>query len=162
MKTLYLVRHAKSSWLDVRLDDLDRPLNERGQHDAPMMGQRLRKRKIPLDKMICSPATRAISTAHLLSEEIYYADQSMQIDKDLYFQGKESILRLISQLNDKFAAVMLVGHNPDMTVVLNFLCGYQTDNMPTCAIASIQLQNWASVGRQQGKLMHYDFPKKQP
>ncbi len=161
MRILYLVRHAKSSWSHPELADRERPLNKRGHASAPMMGQRLHDRGIQLERLITSPALRALTTARYLAEEIDFPADRIETDGLLYFSGVDTMLEIVQQQDPSLNTLMLTGHNPDMTSVLNFLSGYQTDNMPTCAIATIGFdRQWSEVGRGSGQLLDYDFPKK--
>ncbi len=161
MHILYLVRHAKSSWSHPELADRDRPLNKRGHASAPIMGQRLRNRGIQLERLITSPAQRAMTTARYLADEIDFPDDRIETDELLYFSGIDTMLDIVQRQEPLLNTLMLTGHNPDMTSFLNFLVGYQTDNMPTCAIATIGFDSqWSEVGRGSGQLLNYDFPKK--
>lgn len=160
MKTLYLVRHAKSSWDDSGLSDQHRPLNKRGMRNAPEMGLRLNSDDVTIDQIISSPATRAFSTARFLATNIGYNSERIEQNEQLYFGGTSSMLKLIQQTASNINSLMLVGHNPDMTLLLNRICGYQVDNMPTCAIATISLEcEWPDVSDNTGNLLNYDFPK---
>lgn len=160
MKTLYLVRHAKSSWKDSTLSDQQRPLNKRGLNNAPEMGRRLAEQCLTVDLVISSPANRAFTTAATLSSAIGYEKERIQQRDELYFDGRSSMLDIIQNTAAEHQSLMLVGHNPDMTSLLNSLCGYQVDNMPTCAIASIEFDcAWSEVSYNGGDLLKYDFPR---
>ena len=160
MKKLYLVRHAKSSWEDDSLSDSQRPLNKRGQKNVLEMGRRLAASGLKPDLIIASPAVRALTTARQLASAIGYDQAAIVQNRQLYFEGKSAMLKLIQQTAPGVKSLMLVGHNPDMTSLLNSLCGFQVVNMPTCAIASIQFkQDWAEVSYERGFLFDYDFPK---
>lgn len=162
MKHLYLVRHAKSSWKNPSLDDIQRPLNKRGLRNAPEMAIRLEQRAAAVDLIISSPAKRAITTATYLALSIDYEIENIQQQRQLYFGGSSSMLQIINSTSALVHSLMLVGHNPDMTSLLNKLCGYQTDNMPTCAIAKISFpKGWSEIDFNDGIIEHYDFPKKQ-
>lgn len=160
-KTLYLVRHAKSSWDDPSLADRDRPLSERGLSSAPDMGRRLAVQGHKPDLVISSPARRALATAKKLAKEIGYRESKVITDEHLYFSGTRSMVDLLEKLDDKHKKVMLVGHNPAMTSLLNILCDTQVDNMPTCAVAVIEfdMESWSELTMSDGELMDYDFPK---
>ena len=163
MKKLYLVRHAKSSWKDMSLSDQQRPLNGRGKKNAPEMGKRLAEAGIRIDRLISSPATRARDTARHIAAAIDFPDNSIEINDDLYFHGVNSMLEIISGTDERVQTLMLVGHNPDMTEMLNDLCGYQVDNMPTCAIACISFDaTWSEVDFDKGELKNYNIPKNHP
>ena len=160
MNKLYLVRHAKSSWEDDSLSDSQRPLNKRGQKNVLEMGRRLAASGLKPDLIIASPAVRALTTARQLASAIGYDQAAIVQNRQLYFEGKSAMLKLIQQTAPGVKSLMLVGHNPDMTSLLNSLCGFQVVNMPTCAIASIQFkQDWAEVSYERGFLFDYDFPK---
>ena len=160
MKKLYLVRHAKSSWEDESLSDEQRPLNKRGRKSVLDMGRRLAVAGIQVDLIISSPALRALTTARSLASAIGYDAESIRQNKQLYFDGQSAMLKVIQKTPSEIQSLMLVGHNPDMTALLNLLCGYQTANMPTCAIATIQFKSgWSDVTRESGVLLDYDFPK---
>lgn len=160
MKKLYLVRHAKSSWNDSSLSDLQRPLNSRGLKNAPEMGQRLNASNTNIELIISSPANRAFTTASLLASAIGYDVDNIQKHDGIYFNGQSSMLQIIQKTEPGIQSLMLVGHNPDMTYLLNSLCGYQVNNMPTCAIATIQFDHdWSQVTYDSGNLLDYDFPK---
>ena len=160
MKKLYLVRHAKSSWKDQSLSDLQRPLNCRGLKNAPEMGQRLVKADVSVELIVSSPANRALTTARFLAQAMAYDAQKIIQDDLLYFEGISAILQIIQSTKPHIESLMLVGHNPDMTSLLNHLCGFQTVNMPTCAMGYIQFDNeWSEVTHGSGTLLNFDFPK---
>lgn len=160
-KILYLVRHAKSSWSDPSLDDRDRPLNQRGQSSAPDVGRRLAAEGHRPDLIISSPAKRALSTAKLIARELKYSDAKIVTDESLYFSGTGSMLKLLEKLDDRYQKVMIVGHNPALTSLLNILCETTIDNMPTCATAVLgfDMQSWSELHIAESNLLAYDFPK---
>lgn len=163
-RELTLVRHAKSSWAksswnDVSSSDFDRSLNARGLKNAPEMGKRLRDANYQVDVIISSPALRAITTAELIASELEY--KNLQLRDEIYEAGVNTLLYLISSLDEKCRKVMLVGHNPGFTMLCNYLCDANIDNMPTCSIAQIQfaVNSWQDVGEHSGELLHFDYPK---
>jgi len=160
-KTLYLARHAKSSWNDPTLSDHQRPLNKRGLKNAPEMASRLNDRNSTIDQIICSTANRARTTAQFLAQGIDYNPNDIKQDDQLYFGGIHSMIDIINSTQPSIGSLMLVGHNPDMTSLFNYLCGNQTYNMPTCAIGIIRFDgNWDDVCKNSGKVLDYDFPKR--
>lgn len=163
MKTIYLVRHAKSSWDDSSLHDFDRPLNERGKNDAPRMGKRLRKRNIIPDLIISSSAKRARSTARRIAEALGYPNKEIQLTDTLYYAEPEVILSVIHRLPDRYNPVMLIGHNPGLTDFVNHFLGVRIDNVPTCGVAAAQfdVRSWKEVGEVQGRFLFFDYPKQQ-
>lgn len=162
-KTLYLVRHAKSSWSDLSLADRDRPLNKRGRRSAPDMGKRLAASGDRPELIISSPARRAFSTAKKIAKELGFDKLDIVRDEGLYFSGTRGMLNLLESVDDSYQKVMIVGHNPAMTSLLNILSNSPVDNMPTCAIAVIDfdMASWSELGMTDGALQTYDFPKNQ-
>jgi len=161
-KILYLVRHAKSSWSDASLADRDRPLNRRGRKSAPEMGRRLLEHGQHPDLIVSSPAKRAFSTAKKIAKELAYDKSEIVTDESLYFSGTGSMVSMLEGLDDRYQNVMIVGHNPAMTSLLNILSEAQVHNMPTCAVAvlSFDMASWSELDVTNGELLLYDFPKK--
>ena len=160
MKKLYLVRHAKSSWDDPNLADQQRPLNRRGLKNAPEMGNRLADAGVNIDLIISSPAERAHRTACFLASAVEYEQDEIEIIDGLYFNGASQMLDIIQSTDHKIESLMLVAHNPDITEMLNRLCGYQVDNMPTCAIACVGFEgHWSDLDHDGGELLNYNIPK---
>jgi phosphohistidine phosphatase len=162
MKSLYLLRHAKSSWSEPGLDDRQRPLNQRGMADAPMMGERLLARGESIDAVVSSPALRAQTTAELFSRAGGYAAADIAIDPDLYFLGSGSIEGVIRAQDDRLQAVMLVFHNPDITEFANSIdYAFQVDNIPTCGLVrlSCDIVRWSDWSRDHTNIDYFDFPK---
>ena len=160
-KILYLVRHAKSSWDDPTLADKDRPLSPRGLSSAPDMGRKLAAQGHKPDLVISSPARRALTTAKKIAQETGYSDSKIVTDDHLYFSGTRSMVDLLEQVDDKHGSVMIVGHNPAMSSLLNVLCESSVENMPTCAVAvvSFDMTSWSELTMTDGELLSYDYPK---
>jgi len=160
-KILYLVRHAKSSWDDPSLADKDRPLSPRGLSSAPDMGKRLASQGHKPDLVISSPARRALTTAKKIAKETGYKESRIITDDHLYFSGTRSMVDLLEKLDDKYENVMIVGHNPAMSSLLNILCDSSVENMPTCAVAvvSFDMGSWSELTMSDGELLAYDYPK---
>lgn len=127
MKTLYLVRHAKSSRDAPMLPDKDRPLNDRGKRDAPRMAKQLAKRDVKPDLILSSPARRALTTAELFAKNLNYKVNDIVIDKRLYATSPEGLLEVIREYGDKPKRVMLFGHNPELTELAHRLSRKLTD-----------------------------------
>lgn len=162
MKTLSLMRHAKSSWKDPSLADHERPLNKRGKRDAPRMGKRLAQASICPDLIITSTAVRARTTAEKIAAEIGYPTAHIMMDESLYLAGMSGILELIHALGDANNHVMLFGHNPDLTELVNLLTDSHIDNVPTCGIVHIRFDttSWSRVGTVRAQLIGFDYPKR--
>ncbi|MCP4400237.1 MAG: histidine phosphatase family protein [bacterium] len=162
MKRLYLVRHAKSSWKDYSLKDFERPLNKRGQRDAPVMGQRLATQNICPDLIVGSPAKRALTTAKIIAHEMKYPETKIVTNDAIYEAGPSNLLHMIQQLDDPAEQVMLVGHNPGFTMLAEELCSEEFDNIPTCGIVCIDFDaaSWKKIEYGKGTLIFFDYPKK--
>ncbi len=164
MKTLTLVRHAKSSWKDTSLADRDRPLNKRGQRDAPEMARRIAAAGIRPSLIVSSPAVRAWTTAKVIANEIGYPREFLQRDSALYLASVNGILDVIVSQDAGFNSLMLVGHNPGFTDFANYLVAGLTNNMPTTGVVSVELdtEDWSLYDKPGVKLLLYDFPKNRP
>jgi phosphohistidine phosphatase len=162
MKTLLLLRHAKSSWKDPDLPDHDRPLNKRGQNDAPRMGKLLRDEDLTPDLIISSTAARAKKTAELVAKACKYKGEIV-LNHSLYGAEPAAYLKILEGLSDKHKAVLVVGHSPSVEDTVELLTGSPDVIMPTCALAHIPLpiQNWAELNKQKikGKLVKVWRPK---
>lgn len=163
MKNLTLIRHAKSSWKNAYLLDIDRPLNKRGKRDAPVMGKRLAERDFRPDLLVSSPATRALVTAEIIAEEIDYPIEEIVIDRRIYGADVTEWLQVIHSLEDALDDVACFGHNPGMTDLANYLSSsYYIDNVPTCGIVELtfDVEMWAGVGHVEPTRIYFDYPKK--
>lgn len=145
MKTLYLMRHAKSSWENSGLTDFDRPLNERGLSVAPFIGETIRKRDLLPEVIIASPARRAKQTAELVKSAAQI-DAELRFDGRIYAAGTSELLDVAMELGDEFASAMLVGHNPGFENMVRVLTG-EYETMPTASIAVIDLEieKWCDI-----------------
>ena len=161
MKTLFLVRHAKSSWDNAALPDKERPLNDRGRRDAPKMGERLAKRDVKPDLILSSPAVRALSTAEIIAEKLDYRRKDIVVMERLYAAEVEDLLDVIHRLDDKVDRVMLFGHNPEFTELAHRLSG-EIAHMPTCAIAefTFDAKSWSGIDTIKPTQILLDYPKK--
>jgi phosphohistidine phosphatase len=164
MKTLTLVRHAKSSWKDTSLSDRDRPLNKRGKRDAPEMGRRIAEAGIRPSLIVSSPAVRAWTTAKIIADAIGYPREFLQRDNGLYLATVNGILDVIVAQDVGFNSLMLVGHNPGFTDFANYLVPGLTNNMPTAAVVSVEIDSddWSLYDKPATELVLYDFPKNRP
>lgn len=163
MKTLYVIRHAKSSWDAPDMDDFERPLNARGKRDAPRMGKRLKEKEIHPDLVLSSPAKRALATAKRIAKVIGYPSESIKTDRLLYHGDEETILAVVQGLKDKYKNVMLFSHNPGLTDFVNTLMNGELDidNVPTCGIVAFQfaVEDWKDVTWGKGNMLFFDYPK---
>lgn len=159
MKTLMLLRHAKSDWGDQSLRDFDRPLADRGKRDAPRIGKAIRKRRWIPDLIVSSPAERARQTIEALATSAGLAS-GIQFDDSIYGASAGELVKLIRRLPDASSCALLVGHNPTFEQVLARLTGTE-EHMPTAALARIefQVERWEDVDEGQGKLAGFVTPK---
>ena len=162
MKVLYIVRHAKSSWDHPELDDFERPLNERGHLDAIMTGKKLKEKKISTELLISSPANRAAMTAKLLSEQIKYPLSDIVFDGNLYLASVRQLYQLIKNIKNEYQQVMIIGHNPGLTSLVNDLTAETISNLPTCGVFGLKLniKSWKELDRKCGHRILYEYPKK--
>ncbi len=162
MKILSIVRHAKSSWNDTSLSDRKRPLNKRGERDAPIMGKRISDHGIRPSLIVTSPATRARNTAKIIADELNYPSEFLQRENHLYLASLDEILDVIVAQDDGFNSPMIVGHNPGLTDLVNFLQPGLTINLPTAGVVSVQIDqdNWNLFERPKTELLVHDWPKK--
>jgi len=162
MKILSIVRHAKSSWKDGSLSDRKRPLNKRGERDAPVMGKRISDHGIRPSLIVTSPATRARTTAKIIAGELNYPTEFLQREDHLYLASLDEILDVIVAQDDSFNSLMVVGHNPGLTDLVNFLQPGLTNNLPTAGVVSVQIDqdNWNLFERPKTELLVHDWPKK--
>ena len=163
MKTLLIMRHAKSSRKDLDLQDHDRPLNKRGRHDAPLMGKLLRAQKISLDLIISSTTMRAKTTANLFATAFKYKGETI-LERLVYSAMPKEVLNILSKCSNKYNSILLVGHNPTVEEVIEMLTASSGITMATCALAHLTLtiDSWAEINRKQpvtGKLVNLWTPK---
>ncbi|WP_345974494.1 histidine phosphatase family protein [Sulfurimonas sp. HSL3-7] len=146
MKNLLIMRHAKSSWKELGLPDHERPLNKRGQHDAPKMGRLIRKKKLKPQLIICSSAKRARETLERVTEAFGYS-QEIRFSEALYGAGPEAYIKLLKELDEAYDRVMVVGHNPGLEALLERLTG-EEQILPTAALARVELpiKGWRKLG----------------
>jgi phosphohistidine phosphatase len=161
MKTVYLVRHAKSDWA-VAAEDRDRPLNDRGKRDAPMMANRLLERKAKVDRFMSSPAKRAFSTAGAFAFAYNRKKSDIVEIPELYLPSPETFFSVMEKLDDKDKFVAIFSHNSGITEFANSLQLIKLDNMPTCSIFAFRIKsdNWESVRKAEKEFMFFDYPKK--
>ncbi len=160
MKTLLLLRHAKSSWNNPDLADHDRPLNSRGKRDAPRIGQLLADEGLTPDLIISSTARRARQTAEAVAEHSSYAEE-VRFERDLYHGAPEDYFFVLRDLPDAYETVLLVGHNPGMEELLDLLAG-EVERMPTAALARITLpiDRWRDLNDEiEGQLIQIWRPR---
>ena len=161
MKTLLLIRHAKSSWDQPGVSDFDRPLNERGKKDAPEMAKRLKEKGIELDHLISSPAKRARKTAKYFAEEFGFKKDDIKLVEALYGATQTEFLQAVKEIEDNYGTVALFSHNPGVSDFASSLTNVRVDDMPTCAVFALQIgtDNWKDFLDAEKKFLFFDYPK---
>ena len=161
-KTLFIVRHGKSSWDFADIDDIDRPLLERGISNAYEMSNRLKIKNLIPDCIVSSPANRALHTANIFARELEVPYNNFYINKNLYFDYEEKILDFIKNTDDKVGSLMIFGHNPTFTNFANKFVKNCIDNIPTAGIVILQFscERWKEISKDNLKAEFFDFPKK--
>lgn len=159
MKTLYIVRHAKSSWSDFGASDFDRTLNSRGEHDLPLMGEELKKLDVKPDYIISSPAVRAITTAKGLAEVLGFSSEKIDEHPNTYESSAEEMLKSIRSVPDTVNELMIVGHNPSVSFLVQDLANDWINKFSTCGCYAIEFneQSWKNIIR--GKKKFWAYPK---
>ena len=161
MKTVYLVRHAKSSWDHPDLRDIERPLNERGLRDAPLMAKVLKSKGVKPDAIISSPAVRALTTASFFKIELGLEGEDLLVRDEIYEAIPMTILTLLKLLPEDYEKVLIFGHNPTFTSVANMFSKDYISDIPTCGIVEIQMEvdHWQDFNGKKGKVTGYYYPK---
>ncbi len=161
MKTLIIVRHAKSSWDIIGQEDSERPLNERGKRDAPVMAKRLKEKVKNIDLFVSSPAKRAKRTARYFASEYKTDKDNILVKKNLYEAAVADFVAVVENLPDKQDTIALFSHNPGITDFVNSLTKVRVDNMPTCGVFAITLNTnkWAKFSESEKTFLFFDYPK---
>ena len=161
MKTIFLIRHAKSSWDNPGLRDFDRPLNKRGFRDAPFMAKHLSEQSPAPDKLVSSPAKRAFTTATYFAEAHGLTAQDIHQEPGIYEAYAQELLFIIQRLQPEWDTVYLFGHNPGFTNLANQFAVDFIPNIPTCGIAHISgpIKDWKDFQKGKAKLRNFYYPK---
>lgn len=162
MKTLLLIRHAKSSWEDAGMTDFDRPLNARGMKDADAMARRLLQRISLIDAFISSPALRAKTTAQHFAAAFQAPKNHLHLQPDLYLAPSACFASLINTIDNQLNSIAIFAHNPGITDYANSLTTVvRTDNIPTCGIFAVtaEVDSWKDFAAASRTFFFYDYPK---
>jgi len=161
MKTLYLVRHAKSSWEVDNVDDYDRPLKGRGIKDAHVISHALSLEDELPQALLSSPATRALHTAMIFARNLNFPFSAINIDQDLYMCSDNELLSIIKKLDDSIECAMIFSHNPTITDFVNKCIAQRIDNVPTTGVVSFHfdISSWKEATFN-ARLALFDYPKK--
>lgn len=161
LKTLFIIRHAKSSWAELGARDFDRVLDLRGHNDAPRMAKILKSEGIQPDLIVSSPAMRAKTTASYFSKEFGIDAQHIDYQKDIYEAMESDILHIVHELPNVANVVLLFGHNPTLTYFTNRFNAEPIDNLPTCGIIRIDVSvdDWSKFDKKTAKVTGMWYPK---
>jgi phosphohistidine phosphatase len=163
-KTLFIVRHAKSSWDREVASDFDRPLNDRGKHDAPKMAEKIYAKGHLIDAFVSSPALRALSTAEFFSDAWQIGRKKIKLVPELYHASPETLLRVVEALDDSWQHVAFFSHNPGITEFVNQLVeNTKLDNMPTCGVFAVTapIDHWRDFGSAKKSLLFFYRPTRE-
>jgi phosphohistidine phosphatase len=161
MKTLLLIRHAKSGWDDPSLSDFDRTLTERGKSDAKMMAERIKERPVEIDLFVSSPAKRAKKTAKIFMKEYDGKEKNLLLEPDLYEGAVKDFYKTLESLDDKEKHVAVFAHNPGIIEFVNSLECAPVYNMPTCAVFALKIEtkHWKDFREAGKEFLFFDYPK---
>lgn len=162
MKTLYLLRHAKSSWEYPELSDLERPLNERGKKDAPRMGKWLAEHIQTPDLVLSSHSVRTLATISKTGHELGLKGEDYQTDSRLYLASPKDLWQIVRTAPDTADSLMLLGHNPGLTEFANQLFPrHAVDNIPTCGVFALQFncKKWKESATENAEFLFFQYPK---
>jgi phosphohistidine phosphatase len=163
MKTLTLVRHAKSSISEQDMPDIERPLNERGSTDAPIIAGIIAKKLKPKpDLILSSNALRAMTTANIFAEALGYPEDFVLVENGIYDRGTKYIINLLKTQSDDVNSILLFGHNPEVTSLATYFLGDFIGSLPTCAVMAIDfdIDRWSEIEDINGVLKFFEFPKR--
>lgn len=161
MRTLYLIRHAKSGWDNPSLSDHDRPLNDRGRKDAPMMAERLRQGAHPIDVILTSTARRAESTAMAFARAFGIPENDLVRTRMLYHPEPDDFLRVIRGIDDRYRHAAVFSHNPGITDFAGGLGVAAIDHMPTCSVFALATEaaSWREFREASRRFLFFDYPR---
>ena len=161
-RKLFIIRHGKSSWDHQGLDDIDRPLAERGILNAEDMAKRLAHKGLIPELLVSSPASRAMNTALIMARFWMLKPAALQIHEPLYDAFISNIEQVVSGIPSEVLSLAIFGHNPSWTAYANQFLSSTLDNLPTAGVVVVTLEsdNWKGLGRGQVKDVHVDYPKK--
>ena len=161
MKTVFFIRHAKSSWSDMSLKDFDRPLNKRGKRDAPMMAEKLQEMGVRPDAIVSSTANRAITTAAHFAKALGIAKGDIVRTPSIYEAYSSTVLKIVQNQPNNWQTILVFGHNPAFTSIANSFEGDYIDNVPTCGIVKVtaDIDDWNDLNEKTGKVAEFYYPK---
>ena len=160
MKQIYILRHAKSSWDNKNLTDFERPLSERGKNDAKKLCSYVHKNHFKIEKVICSKAKRTKQTFDLIADGLNFKIEDAYYTDKLYFGDTEYILKAITEIDEKFKNILIIGHNPTLHLLIERLTGVPIDKFTTCNLAIVNFNgSWKKISSDKCKLELVVKPK---
>lgn len=161
MKKLFLLRHAQSEDKESSQKDFDRQLSARGLQNATRMGMYLKSLYLQFDIIISSPAERALNTASLIAEQIKYETSKIHQNEEIYEASARTLLQVVIQLKDEWNQVLLVGHNPSISYLAEYLTRKAIGDITTCGIVEIHFDTdkWSEISEGSGELVKYEYPE---
>ncbi len=161
MKTIVLIRHAKSDWGNDALLDFDRHLNTRGYEDAYRSSKSLLEKKIVPDCILSSPAVRAFTTAVIFARAFSISENTIKLEKDIYEAKVSALVKVLKNIDNAHNTVFMFGHNPGFTDLFNEISNSDIDNVPTCGIMAIKfnVDSWKNLTDTKGEFLFSSFPK---
>lgn len=162
VRHLHLLRHAHSLEKQSGQTDFERELSPVGLQNSTRMGIFLSKEENPFDIIVCSPATRAITTAQLISEQLKLSEDKLIQNEDIYEASVRNLLSIVNTLKDEWTSVLLVGHNPAISYLAEYLTGEPVENMSTCGLVRMEIQDlsWSMVSEKTANFTQYIYPEK--
>jgi phosphohistidine phosphatase len=162
LRRLYIIRHGKSSWDHYGLDDIDRPLANRGIRNAGDMAERLKAIGRVPQLILSSPASRALNTALLMSKTWDLTPDQLQIHDPLYMAYPSEIGKLVASAPADITDLAIYGHNPSFTAYANSFLELPLENLPTAGVVIVTLESdsWGGIGREHVKETYVDYPKR--
>ena len=162
MKTLYIIRHAKSSWANIDQTDFDRPLNERGKKDAPNMAKHLFDKNVNIDTLVTSTAVRAKNTCKIFATQFKITETNIILKPELYLAPVEVFYNVLMTLQNDVNNVAIFAHNPGITEFINDVqCGATLDNLPTTGVFALQIktEQWQFFKEAKKEYLFFVAPK---
>ncbi|AYJ80069.1 phosphohistidine phosphatase [Aliarcobacter cryaerophilus ATCC 43158] len=160
MKELILIRHSKSSWDNPFLEDFDRPLNKRGEKNAPFIAKILKQKGLTPDLIISSPSKRTKQTLDFFLKEFDFKNEII-FEESIYEAPFENLLKVIKNIDDRYKTIFLFGHNPGLNDLVAFLLGSFEENIPTSGVLKINfdIKKWENIKEKIGILEFFIYPK---
>ena len=161
MKTLYLARHAKSSWSQAGQQDHERPLTEKGVERTKKIIEFLKRHKPLPEYIVSSHAVRAYETAKMVAQELDYPEKKISIEKKLYLNGPDSIMNVVFSLPDEKKSAIIIGHNPCMTKFVNNFLSNEIESLPTSGLVCVEFEadRWGDIPLGKKKVKFVIYPK---